>query len=70
MLFLGDLADYQLPTTNYRTKICSNGFITVTRGKRSGGRAKRVKGHICRVTDKNETIGGEHDAVYTETEVH
>lgn len=34
-----------------------------------GERAKGVKGHICMVTDKNWTVGGEHGAIYTETEI-
>ena len=30
---------------------------------------KRGKGaHMC-VSDKNQTVGGEHDAVYTETDI-
>ena len=31
------------------------------------GWAKEVKGHISMVTGKNQTIGGDHDAVYRET---
>ena len=30
---------------------------------------KRVKGHVYMVTDKNWTIDGEHNAVYTETDI-
>lgn len=33
------------------------------------GRAKGIKEHICMVTDKNYTIGGEHDAVYLEPDI-
>ena len=40
-----------------------------TRGGRSAGRVKGIKGHICAVTDKKQSIGGEHDAFYTETEI-
>ena len=41
----------------------------VTRTGGGQGRAKGVKGNIRMVTDKNYTIGGEHDAVYTETKI-
>ena len=41
----------------------------VTRGKAMAGKAKGVQGHICMVIDKNYTIRGEHDAVYTETDI-
>ena len=30
--------------------------LVVTRGVRGEGRTKRVKGHVCMVTDKNQTI--------------
>ena len=30
---------------------------------------KGVKGYICMVLGKSWTLGGEHDAVYTETEI-
>ena len=41
----------------------------VTRVEGGRGRAKGVKGHVCMVTDKNWTTGGEHNAVYKETDV-
>ena len=37
--------------------------------KGGGGRAKGVKGHMCMVTDGKQTLGGEHDVVYTEIEI-
>lgn len=41
----------------------------VTRGQGGRGQAKGVKVHVCMVADKNSTIGGEYDAVYTEAEI-
>ena len=43
--------------------------MAVTRHKGDTGRAKGVKGHICMVMDKKQTIGSEYDAVYTEAEI-
>ena len=42
--------------------------LAVTREEGDWGRAKGVNGHICMVMDKNQT-GGEHDAIYTETDM-
>ena len=41
----------------------------VTRGEEGWGKAKGVEGHICIVTDYKWTVGVEHNAVYTETEI-
>lgn len=41
----------------------------VTRGEGGEGMVKGVQGHIRMVTDENWTIGVEHDAVYTGTEI-
>ena len=35
-------------------------------GKGVGGWTKGIKEHICMVMDKNQTTGGELNAVYTE----
>ena len=43
--------------------------LGVTRGEGGGRRVKGVKGHICVMTDKNQTIGDEHGAGYTEAEI-
>ena len=37
--------------------------------QRGRGWVKGVKGHIRVVMDKNEAIGGVHNAVYTETNI-
>ena len=41
----------------------------VNRGEGNGERVKAVKEYICVVTDKSWTIGGEHNAVYKETNI-
>ena len=41
--------------------------LVFTRGEGGGGRAKGIKGHICMVTDRS--YGGEHNAVYAETDI-
>lgn len=38
-------------------------------GKEDGEKGKEVKSDMCTVMDGNWTFGGEHDAVYTETEI-
>ena len=43
--------------------------LVVTREAGSGWKAKGIKGHIRMVMDKNQTIGGEHNVVYTETDI-
>ena len=43
--------------------------LVVTRREGGWGWVKGVKGHIRMVMDKNWTVGGEHNAVYTETEI-
>ena len=43
--------------------------LVVTRGQGGRGQAKGVKVHVCMVADKNSTIGGEYEAVYTEAEI-
>ena len=43
--------------------------LVVTRGEGGGRRAKGLQGHICMVMDGNESIGGEHNAVYTEAKI-
>ena len=30
---------------------------------------KEVAGHMCTVMDGNQSLGGEHDTVYTEIEI-
>ena len=42
--------------------------LVVTRGQGGQGRAKGVKGHIHMVMDNSSTTGGEHKAIYTETD--
>ena len=43
--------------------------LVLTREEGGWGWVKGVKGHICMVMDKSQTLGGEHDAVYTETDI-
>ena len=37
---------------------------------RGGRRLKEVTGQMCVVMDGNQSLGGEHDVIYTETEIY
>lgn len=39
-------------------------------GKGDGRSAKGIKGHMCTMTDGNQTFGDEQDTVYTEVEIY
>lgn len=47
--------------------IYTDNILVVTRGKRYVGRVKWVKGVKCTVMNGDETFGGEHTIMYTDT---
>lgn len=56
-------------TTTTNKHINTENKLLFPRGEGGRGEGKGVKGHICWVTDDNQTSGGESDGVDTEVEI-
>lgn len=54
-------------TTNKHRDTENRLVITRVAGGKEEG--KGVKGHMCTVTNGNQTLGGEHDVFYTEIKI-
>lgn len=54
---------------NIKTNSEADHRLVVTRGEGGGGRAKWVKEVNCKVTNGNQTCGGEHAVVYGDVEL-
>ena len=54
-------------TTTTNKYIDTEVRLVVTRGEE--GRVKGVIGPVCMVMDGNESLGGKHNAVYTEIKI-